>query len=45
VEVTGRVTAELPATSIFRTVAEASAFFEPGSVGYSATAAVVILLL
>jgi Uncharacterized conserved protein (COG2071) len=39
VEVTGRVTAELPATSIFRTVAEASAFFEPGSVGYSATAA------
>jgi hypothetical protein len=38
VEVAGRMTAELPATSIFRTVAEASAFFEPGSVGYSATA-------
>jgi hypothetical protein len=38
VDVTGRVAAELPTTSIFRTVAEASAFFEPGSVGYSATA-------
>jgi hypothetical protein len=38
VEVAGRVAAELPSTSIFRTVAEASAFFEPGSVGYSATA-------
>lgn len=38
VEVAGRVAAELPTTSIFRTVAEASAFFEPGSVGYSATA-------
>jgi hypothetical protein len=38
VEVAGRATAELPTTSIFRTVNEASAFFEPGSVGYSATA-------
>jgi hypothetical protein len=38
VDVAGRVAAELPTTSIFRTVAEASAFFEPGSVGYSATA-------
>ena len=38
VEVAGRATAELPTTSIFRSVAEASAFFEPGSVGYSATA-------
>jgi hypothetical protein len=38
VDVVGRVAAELPMTSIFRTVAEASAFFEPGSVGYSATA-------
>jgi len=38
VDVAGRVSAELPATSIFRTVADASAFFEPGSVGYSATA-------
>ena len=38
VDVTGRVAAELPSTSIFRTVGAASAFFEPGSVGYSATA-------
>jgi hypothetical protein len=38
VDVAGRVAAELPTTSIFRTVPEASAFFEPGSVGYSATA-------
>lgn len=38
VGVAGRVGTELPSTSIFRTVAEASAFFEPGSVGYSATA-------
>jgi hypothetical protein len=37
-DVAGRVATDLPATSIFRTVAEASAFFEPGSVGYSATA-------
>ena len=37
-KVAGRVTTELPATSIFRTVAEAFAFFEPGAVGYSATA-------
>ncbi len=29
---------ELPATSGFATLAEASAFFEPGSLGYSATA-------
>lgn len=36
--VDGRVAADLPSTSIFRTVAEASAFFEGGSVGYSATA-------
>jgi hypothetical protein len=39
VDVAGRVAAELPSTSIFRTVRDASAFFEPGSVGYSATAA------
>ena len=38
VNVAGRVATELPATSIFRSVAEASAFFEPGSVGYSVTA-------
>jgi hypothetical protein len=38
VEVAGSMAAELPATSIFRTVPEASAFFEPGVVGYSATA-------
>ena len=34
----GVVQRQLPTTSIFRTVNEASAFFEPGSVGYSATA-------
>jgi Uncharacterized conserved protein (COG2071) len=38
VDVAGRVATELPPTSIFRTVGEASAFFEPGSLGYSATA-------
>lgn len=38
VDVAGREAAEMPSTSIFRTVGEASAFFEPGSVGYSATA-------
>src|SRR5262249_23172788 len=37
VHVAGRAATELPMTSIFRTVAEASAFFEPGSVGYSTT--------
>lgn len=37
-DIAGRMATELPATSIFRTVDEASAFFEPGSVGYSATA-------
>ena len=37
VDVAARVAAALPTTSIFRTVAEASSFFEPGSVGYSAT--------
>jgi hypothetical protein len=38
VDVAGRAAAELPTTSIFRTLADASRFFEPGSVGYSATA-------
>ena len=38
VEVAGRTVTALPPASIFGTVAAASAFFEPGSVGYSATA-------
>ena len=38
VDVAGSMAAELPASSIFRTIDEASAFFEPGVVGYSATA-------
>ena len=38
VDVAGRTATALPARSIFGTVAAASAFFEPGSVGYSATA-------
>jgi hypothetical protein len=37
VEVAGRLARTLPPTSIFGTVDKASAFFEPGSVGYSAT--------
>ena len=36
VEVTGGVSDSLPESSIFRSVSEASAFFEPGSLGYSA---------
>jgi len=39
VDVAGRIADELPATSIFRTLDAASRFFEPGSLGYSATAA------
>jgi len=35
--VDGRVGTEMPATSIFSSVTEASRFFEQGSVGYSAT--------
>jgi Uncharacterized conserved protein (COG2071) len=35
--VDGRVGTELPGTSIFSSVAEASSFFERGSVGYSVT--------
>jgi hypothetical protein len=35
--VVGRTSAELPATSRFSTVTEASAFFESGGVGYSVT--------
>src|SRR5688572_16843058 len=38
VQVSGRTASALPPASIFGTVAAASAFFEPGSVGYSATA-------
>ena len=38
VDVAGRIAEQLPASSIFRTLAAASQFFEPGSVGYSATA-------
>ena len=38
VEVVGHTATALPPASIFKTVAAASAFFEPGSVGYSATA-------
>jgi Uncharacterized conserved protein (COG2071) len=38
VDVAGRIADQLPGTSIFRTLEAASTFFEPGSVGYSATA-------
>ncbi|HEX6864912.1 MAG TPA: hypothetical protein VF414_18920, partial [Thermoanaerobaculia bacterium] len=38
VDVIGRVAQDLPADSIFRTVSDASSFFEPGSLGYSVTA-------
>jgi Uncharacterized conserved protein (COG2071) len=37
VNVSGQVAEALPPTSVFRTVKEASDFFEPGAVGYSAT--------
>lgn len=37
VAVTGRVATDLPPGSVFRTLAEASAFFQAGSLGYSAT--------
>ena len=35
--VSGRVGSDLPCTSVFNSLAEASAFFEAGSLGYSAT--------
>jgi hypothetical protein len=38
VDVAGRIADQLPSASIFRTLETASRFFEPGSVGYSATA-------
>jgi Uncharacterized conserved protein (COG2071) len=37
VEVSGRSAAELPSTSVFRSLSEASRFFEKGSIGYSVT--------
>lgn len=37
VAVEGRVSADWPGTSVFRSAAEASAFFECGSLGYSAS--------
>jgi hypothetical protein len=37
VEVSGRIAAELPSTSVFPSRSEASAFFETGSIGYSVT--------
>jgi Uncharacterized conserved protein (COG2071) len=37
VSVVGDVTANVPATSVFESLAEASAFFQAGSLGYSAT--------
>ena len=37
VSVTGRVTDRLPAGSVFASLEEASAFFERGALGYSAT--------
>lgn len=38
VDLAGDLAQDLPSTSVFRTVSDASAFFEPGSLGYSATA-------
>lgn len=38
VDVAGDVTQDLPSTSVFRTLHDASAFFQPGALGYSATA-------
>jgi hypothetical protein len=38
VDVAGRIADQLPAASIFQTLDAASQFFEPGSIGYSATA-------
>jgi uncharacterized protein YqjF (DUF2071 family) len=37
VKVVGRVSEELPQTSIFQSLSEASSFFETGSLGYSVT--------
>jgi uncharacterized protein YqjF (DUF2071 family) len=38
VDVTGRISEGLPRTSIFRSLAETSSFFQNGSLGYSVTA-------
>lgn len=38
IKIAGDITQELPANSIFSSVAEASAYFEGGAVGYSVTA-------
>ncbi len=37
VEITGRIASDLPSTSVFSSLAEASSFFESGSLGYSVT--------
>jgi len=37
VEIVGRISEQLPQTSIFRSLAETSCFFETGSLGYSVT--------
>jgi len=37
VDIEGQVVSALPATSVFRSLAEASAFFEQGALGYSVT--------
>jgi hypothetical protein len=37
VEIDGTIASELPTTSIFSSLAEASSFFEGGAVGYSVT--------
>ena len=37
VEIAGRIASDLPANSVFSSLAEASSFFESGSLGYSVT--------
>ena len=37
VEIAGTIASDLPSTSIFSSLAEASSFFESGSLGYSVT--------
>ena len=38
IDIVGREAQQMADTSVFRSVNDASAFFEPGSIGYSATA-------
>ena len=38
IDIVGREAQQMADTSVFRSVGDASAFFEPGSIGYSATA-------